>query len=206
MYNPSIIWYNKKEVLNIFPITERTYFRKIKNISSPIRTKSMMNPQGKSSTLIYYKDIDSVFGKYRRPGKKLNLYSKRKYVGTSKWDIIGNMVPVNGTIESLKQSMRFIKSFIESRTKIKTKDWFFYSIERNPKDNFYHSHFLIKTDLHVSQIEKICELICETDYGGSNRLWVRKYDFNTYQYSGSFYSFKLGVNDKNEGSVFNELL
>jgi hypothetical protein len=205
MYNPSIIWYKKIDVLNIYPITERTYFRKIKEINNSIKTKILKNPQGKPSTLIYYQDLNKVFGKYRKPNNLDNLQTKRKYIGTSDWDIIGNIVPLNGTIKTIKESMLFIKRFIESKMETKTKDWFFYSIEKNPKDDFYHSHFLIKTKLQVSQLEKVFELICEIELGGKNRMWIRKYDYSHYHYSGSFYSFKTSIDDKGEGSVFHQM-
>jgi hypothetical protein len=206
MYNPTIKWYNKEDVLNIFPISERTYFRKIKKINDSIRTKNLKNPQGKPSTFIYYQDLNKVFGKYRKPSNLENLQTKRKYIGTSDWDIIGNIVPVNGTIQTLEISMRYVKRFIEYKMESKSKDWFFYSIEKNPKDDYYHSHFLIKTKLQVCQLEKIFDLICETDLRGKNRMWIRKYDYSKNHYSGSFYSFKTDFDDKGEGSVYNELL
>lgn len=43
MYNPQLIWYNKKDVLDVFPITERTYFRKLKGLSPEIKTKYFKN-------------------------------------------------------------------------------------------------------------------------------------------------------------------
>ena len=57
MYNPQLIWYDKKDVLAIFPITERTYFRRLKQKSSQVRTKKLKNPKGRDTTLIYYKDF-----------------------------------------------------------------------------------------------------------------------------------------------------
>lgn len=205
MYDSSIIWYSKKDILNIFPISERTYFRKLNEIKMSIRTKILKNPKGKPSTLIYYQDLNNVFGKYRKPSNLDDLQTKRKYIGTSDWDIIGNIVPVNGTIQSLKHSMDYIRRFVESKMETKTKDWFFYSIEKNPKDEFYHSHFLIKTNLQVSQLEKVFDLVCEIELGGKNRMWIRKYDYSHHHYSGSFYSFKTSINDKGEGSVFHEM-
>ncbi len=46
MYNPDIIWYNKVDVLSIFPINERTYFRKLKKINSSSRIRTGNNNQG----------------------------------------------------------------------------------------------------------------------------------------------------------------
>jgi hypothetical protein len=206
MYNPSILWYDKKDVLNIFPFSERTYFRKLKSLDPKIRTRSQRNSQGKTSTLVYFKDLKKVFGSYRKPNRVNDPEIRRKYIGTLEWDIIGNIVPEYGTTENLIQSMRFVKEVIERKIKPSTKDWFFYSIEKNSKDENYHTHFLIRTNLKIIHLEKILDLICETDFGGKNRMWVRKYDFENHQYSGSFYSYKTSLNDKGEGSVFDELL
>ena len=57
MYNSELKWYDKKNVLQIFPIHERTYFRKLKDRSPEIRTKKFKNQKGKDTTLIYYKDL-----------------------------------------------------------------------------------------------------------------------------------------------------
>jgi hypothetical protein len=204
MYNSSIKWYNKHQVLNIFPITERTYFRKLKNLDENTRTKVVKNPKGKSSTLIYYKDLERIFGQYRKPSELSNLTTKRKYVGTSRWDVIGNVVPHKASIDFIVKSMEFIKSMLAEKKSV-GNNWFFYSIEKNPNDEYYHSHFLIKTEMTISQVENIFELICETDLGTNNRMWIRKYDFDTYSYSGSFYSFKTRQSDKGEISVYNQL-
>jgi hypothetical protein len=205
MYNPSIIWYDKKDVLNIFPFTERTYFRKLKSLDSSIRTKIQKNKQGKPTTLVHFKDLKKVFGNYRKPNRVNDPDIKRKYIGTMEWDIIGNIVPENSSIKNLIQSMRFVKELVESKMDYSKEDWFFYSIEKNPNDGNYHTHFLIKTNLKILHLEKILKIICETDFGGKNRMWLRKYDFEKYHYSGSFYSYKNTRNEKGEGSVFDEL-
>jgi hypothetical protein len=205
MYDPSIIWYDKKDVLNIFPFTERTYFRKLSSLDPTIRTKNQKNSQGKPTTLVHFKDLKKVFGNYRKPNRVNDPEVKRKYIGTKEWDIIGNIVPENETTENLIQSMRFIKEVIEKKITPLTTDWFFYSIEKNSKDDYFHSHFLIKTKLKVSQLENIFDLICEIDLGGKNRMWIRKYNYHQHHYSGSFYSFKTNIDDKGEGSVFHEM-
>jgi len=205
MYNSQITWYNKKEVLGIFPISERTYFRKIKNLPDSIRKKTTKNPKGKSSTLIYYKDLLRVFGKYRRPSDLDNSSVKRKYIGTSHWDIIGNIVPMNATINDLVNSIQFIHDLIKSKNHKVKKDWFFYSIERNPNDQYYHCHFLLRTDIKINQLESIFGLICDTNFDGKHRIHIRKYDYDHYHLSGAFYSFKTDVNDKGEKSYHNGL-
>jgi hypothetical protein len=57
----------------------------------------------------------------------------------------------------------------------------------------------------IREIENIFEVICETKLGERNRMWIRKYDFETYFYSGAFYTFKTLKSDKGEISVYNQL-
>jgi hypothetical protein len=47
MYNSQLIWYNKEDVLNLFDIKERTYFRKLKERTPEIKTKCFKNKRGK---------------------------------------------------------------------------------------------------------------------------------------------------------------
>lgn len=204
MYSSYTKWYNKSQILDVFPITERTYFRKLKNLDETIRTSSQKNLKGKPSTLIYYEDLDKIFGKYKKPCDLSDLTIKRKYVGSSRWDVIGNIVPRDASLSCIKKYMDFIKPLLEVGKKV-DKNWFFYSVEKNPNDEFYHTHFLIKTDMKISQLENIFQLICETKFGEHNRMWIRKYDFKKYYYSGAFYTFKTLISDKGEISVYNEL-
>jgi hypothetical protein len=62
MYNSQLIWYNKEDVLNLFDIKERTYFRKLKQMSPHIRTKKLKNPN-----TIHLTDAtnDTVLGKMK---------------------------------------------------------------------------------------------------------------------------------------------
>lgn len=205
MYNNNIRWYNKDQVLSIFPISERTYFTKIQILDKgEIRTKIIKNRKGKPSTLIYFEDLDKVFGKYRKPSDLNNLSIKRKYIGTSRWDIIGNIIPENTSLVGITEYMNCIITLLMEDKK--KKDWFFYSVEKNPYDEYYHSHFLIKTDMRRNQIKKILELLCNTNYKDKNRIWVDNYNFPKHQYSGSFYSFKTTLDDKGGGSVYNKLV
>lgn len=205
MYLTNIKWYNKEQVLSIFPISERTYFSKIKNLETQeIRIKYNKNRKGKPSTLIYFEDLHKVFGKYKRPSDLTNLTIKRKYIGTSKWDIIGNIIPENSTLSGVKEYMKCLITLLNADSR--KKDWFFYSIEKNPYDEYYHSHFLIKTELKPTQIQNILKVLCNTNQRTNNRVWVENYNFPKHQYSGSFYSFKTTLDDKGGGSVYNELI
>jgi hypothetical protein len=205
MYQLNIKWYDKKQVLSIFPITERTYFSKIKYMDKGvIRQKKVKNRRGKPSTLIYYADLDKVFGKYRRPKDINNIKTKRKYIGTTKWDIIGNIVPENASVPVIKLYMNcLIKHMVKQKI---NKDWFFYSVEKNPNDKFYHAHFLIKTEMKRPQILEILKFLCNTNKKTKDRIWVDGYDFPKHQYSGSFYSFKTNLDEKGGGCVYHDLI
>jgi hypothetical protein len=188
MYNPQLIWYNKKDVLDIFPITERTYFRKIKGVNSDIRTKTLKNRKGKNTTLIHYKDLEKLFPVKRVPSNLNDKEQVRKYVGTSSWTFMGNIKPAKTKKTENIAKMKFL--YLELK-KLDKKITLFYHLEENPKDDFYHSHFLVHTTLDQKTIIEKLNLISEND----KRIDLQSYDFQTYHYRGSFYSNKFGKHD-----------
>ena len=199
MYNTQLEWYDKVDVLSLFSITERTYFRKLKQISSIIRIKKIKNPKGRDSTLIYYKDLLNCFEHQRKPKGLSNPESLRKYVGASRWDYLGNVVPGKTTLIEIKAKMTFLFGHLKSLDKTSK---LFYSIELNSKDEYFHSHFLIKSSLDKKTIYKLLKLICEDELPGENRIDIKKYDFDNYQFRGSFYSNKFGEFDVKHQSSF----
>jgi hypothetical protein len=188
MYNPQLIWYTKKDVLNIFPITERTYFRKIKGINKDIRTKPLKNKKGKNTTLIYYQDLKKLFPLKRIPTNLNDKELVRKYIGTSHWDYLGNITPEKTKKSEIIEKIKFLYSELK---KLDKNIILFYHLEENIKDNFYHSHFLMNTKLDQQTIYDKLNLICENDKG----IDLQPYDYQTYHYRGSFYSNKFGKYD-----------
>lgn len=188
MYNPQLIWYDKEDVLNIFPISERTYFRRIKVINSDIRTKSFKNRRGKNTTLIYYMDLEKVFPLKRKPNYLYDKELIRKYIGTSVWNYFGNIKPGKSTKSEVVEKMNFL--YLELR-KLDKKIILFYHLEENPNDSFYHSHFLLNTILDKKHIYENLNLISENE----KRIDLQSYDYSTYHYRGSFYSNKYGKYD-----------
>jgi hypothetical protein len=188
MYNPQLIWYTKKDVLNIFPITERTYFRKIKGINKDIRTKPLKNKKGKNTTLIYYQDLKKLFPLKRIPTNLNDKELVRKYIGTSHWDYLGNITPEKTKKSEIIEKIKFLYSELK---KLDKNIILFYHLEGNTKDNFYHSHFLMNTTLNQHTINEKLNLICENDKG----IDLQPYDYQTYHYRGSFYSNKFGKHD-----------
>ena len=139
MYNSKLKWYNKKEILDIFLITERTYFRKLKQITSDIRIKPFKNKKGKNTTLVHYQDIGKVFQLKRTPNNLENPEKLRNYVGTRQWDFMGNIVPSKSYKKEVIEKMRFFQSLVKSND----NDFvLFFNLEKNTQDNFFHCHFL----------------------------------------------------------------
>jgi hypothetical protein len=202
IYNPKIIWYNKTDVLSIFPITERTYFRRIKNLPDDIRTQIKKNKKGKPSLCIHYQDLSKVFQLKRKPNDITNTLIKRKFIGTKKWDYIGNIVPKGANLKDIQFKMNFVFEKLKSQDESLE---IFYSCEANKNDNNVHSHFLLKSALKKNQITEILELICDVNDKEETRIYLERYDFATFHYSGSFYSFKNADKDKSS-SIYDEYL
>ena len=203
MYNPDIIWYNKLDVLSIFPINERTYFRKLKKINSLTRISTGYNNQGKKSKLIYFEDLLSLFEIERIPTDLSDITFRRKYIGTRKWDYIGNIIPSSCEIITLKFKMIYIFKLIREMDK---NCFLFYSIENNTKDRFYHSHFLINTKLNKSELNRIISMCVEENTSKETRIFLQNYDYPKHHFRGSFYSFKIEPNQKGEKSYFDQIL
>lgn len=193
MYNPQIEWYSKQDVLTIFPITERTYFRKLKGITPDTRTKIVKNKKGRSSTLIYYQDLQNLFQIKRLPNNLDCPETMRRYVGTMNWDYVGNIVPSKSSKIEIIEKMKFVFDQIKS---FDNKVVLFFNLEKNTKDTFYHCHFLIKSDLNKKKIYELLHLICDDKCDLGKRIDLKPYDHKTYQFRGSFYSFKFGLGDQ----------
>jgi hypothetical protein len=201
MYNSQIIWYDKEAILGIFPITERTYFRKLRNLGKDVQTKTIKNKKGKNSTLIHYQDLKKLFLLKRTPSNLDDKDILRKYVGTASWDYFGNIKPERTSqIENINK-MKFLYSELK---KFDKKIIWFFHLEENPRDNYYHCHYLINTKLDKTIIKEKLELIC----GNDKEIDLQKYDYDRYHFRGSFYSNKYGKYDTkyNNPYVYWELL
>jgi hypothetical protein len=199
MFIPKLEWYDKKDVLSIFHITTRTYFRKLKQMSPHIRTKKMKNPKGRDTTLIYYKDLLDCFEYQRKPKGLSNPESLRKYVGSCRWDFMGNIVPGKSLVYELISKMYFL---YDNLKKLDKSTVVFFNIEKNTEDDFFHSHFLIRSSLKNKEIKELLFLICENELNGEKRIDLKKYDFEKYQFRGSLYSDKFGKFDSKHHSSY----
>jgi hypothetical protein len=108
------------------------------------------------------------------------------------WNYIGNIVPVTSSVEDLKNKMRFLFEALKTLQIEDNHLTLFYSVEKNPNDNYYHTHFLINCEKDmIDQIEiiKKLELICEPNTNKYSRIYLEPYD-NFFGKSGTFYSSK----------------
>jgi hypothetical protein len=147
--------------------------------------------------------LKRIFSVKRIPNNLTDKEVRRKYIGTTNWGIIGNIVPVSSTVYELVKKMEFV--FCELK-KLDKKLILFYSIEPNPKDKYFHAHFLMNTNLSINVIKEFLSLICDNNTPYEKRIFIEKYNYLDHQFSGSFYSFKTSTNDKGENSVHDDLL
>ena len=188
---PNKQWYNKQEILNIYPISISTYKRRIKNIP-PTKTKIVKTERGTPLRLIHESILDEVFRERRRLTKKEKETKIIRYVNNHYWSYKGNIVPVNGTIKNIKAVMKFFFDLLQQHQKNKRDLTLFYSIEKNPNDKYYHAHFLI--DCRGDMIEKkkvmdTLKLLCDNNTPGETRIYLKKYDL-FYDKRGAEYATK----------------
>ena len=184
-------WYNKQEILNIYPISISTYKRRIKNIH-PTKTKIVKTDTGTPLRLIHESILDEVFRERRRLSSKEKETKTRKYVNNHLWNYKGNIVPEKGTIKNIKFLMGFFFERLKQHQKKKGSLTLFYSIEKNPNDKYYHAHYLI--DCRGDMIEKkgvmdTLELICDNNTPRETRIYLRDYD-SFYEKRGAIYATK----------------
>jgi hypothetical protein len=183
-------WYNKKDILKLYPISSATYKKRIKNID-PIHTKFIKSISGSPTRLIHHSILDELFRKRRRLSKN-EFDLTIKWVKNHYWNFIGNIVPVSSSIEDLKNKMRFLFNELKKLQMEKNQITLYYAIEKNPNDKYYHAHFLIdcaKDMLVVEDIESTLAIICEPNTKNESRIHLEKYNMK-YGKDGAIYSSK----------------
>jgi hypothetical protein len=183
-------WYNKKEILELYPLSLATYKKRIKNIDSS-KTKFITSKTGSPTRLIHHSILDELFRRRRRLSSN-ELEQTIKWVRNHHWNFIGNIVPVSSTIEDLKNKMRFLFEDLKSIQMEKNQIILFYTIEMNPNDNSYHAHFLIdcaKDMLVLGDIRDKLAIICEPNTKNESRIHLEEYDMN-FGKDGAIYSSK----------------
>ena len=183
-------WYNKKEILEIYPLSIATYKKRIKNID-PTHTKFITSKSGSPTRLIHHSVLDDLFRKRRRLSKK-EYEQTIKWVRNHYWNYFGDIVPGSSNVDDLINKMRFIFNELKNLQMEKNQLILFYAIEKNPEDKYYHAHFLIdcaKDMLVAEDIEDKLELICDPNSYKEGRIYIKEYDL-TYEKGGAIYNSK----------------
>lgn len=193
MFNSKIKWYSKKDVLNVLSISERTYFRKLKKIGNDVRIKIVKNKRGKDSKLIYFKDLHEVFCLKRNTTKTKVKELTLKDISTPVWSYIGNIVPEKSYTKDLVYKMKYIHQLLKNHD---SDSILYYSVEPNTKDLYFHSHFLIKSNINTKDLYDILTLVCEENTRKTQRIHLDVYDYYSFNNRGLSYSSKK-INFKN---------
>ena len=183
-------WYNKKEILKVYPISSSTYKKRIKNIDSS-KTKFITSKSGSPTRLIHHSILDELFRKRRRLSTK-EYKQTIKWVRNHYWTFIGNIVPVNSSIDDLKNKMRFLFDELKTLQMEKNQITLYFAIEKNPNDNYYHAHFLIdcaRDMLNLGDFEDKLAIICEPNTINESRIHIEEYDMK-YDKGGAIYNSK----------------
>lgn len=186
-------WYNKSDILNLFPIKETTYKLRIKKIP-PDKTRFVKSIKGKETREIHYSILDELFNKRRKLSsiEKTKLGHTIKWVNNNNWNYFCNIKPEKATIEENVEKMKLL---FEKLSIIKKDITFFYSIEKNTKNNYYHSHFLIdcREDMvSEEEIAIILEYLVEPNTKRETKNYVVPYDIK-FGKKGAIYSTKTKI-------------
>lgn len=183
-------WYNKKEILELYPISIATYKKRIKNID-PSKTKFITSKSGSPTRLIHHSILDELFRKRRRlSSKEFDLTIR--WVRNHYWNFIGNIVPVSSSIDDLKNKMRFLFDELKELQMETNQITLYYAIEKNSNDKYYHAHFLIdcaRDMLNLGEIKDKLEIICEPNTINESRIHLEEYNME-YDKDGAIYSSK----------------
>jgi hypothetical protein len=193
-------WYNKSEILELYPMGITTYKRRIRKLSNPIFSNytRMVLKKLDNSNLKYIKvreihrDIlNDLFGNVRVPNLK-NINKIIKWVNNNTWDWFCDIIPSKTYPSELIGKMNFVFSELKKLNR-ECKVTLFYSIEKNTEDEYYHSHFLIKNELcrlSKNEIMDILELVAEKNTSKETRIFLEPYNYNNFGKRGSNYTLK----------------
>jgi hypothetical protein len=183
-------WYNKKEILELYPISTATYKKRIKDID-PSKTKFITSKSGSPTRYIHHSVIDDLFRKRRRLSKK-EYEQTIKWVRNHYWNYFGDIVPGSSNVDDLKNKMRHLFGELKKLQMEKNQLTLFYAIEKNTEDKYYHAHFLIdcaKDMLVAEDIEDKLELICYSNSYKEGRIYLKEYDLK-FDKGGAIYNSK----------------
>ena len=183
-------WYNKKEILELYPLSIATYKKRIKNID-PTKTKFITSKSGSPTRYIHHSVLDDLFRKRRRLSKK-EYEQTIKWVRNHYWNYFGDIVPGSSNVHDLIKKMRHLFDELKKLQMEKNQLILFYALEKNTEDKYYHAHFLIdctRDMLVADDIEDKIELICDPNSYNEGRIYLKEYDL-TYERGGAIYNSK----------------
>lgn len=205
MYNKEQIWYNINELNTLLGLSKTIIKKRFKENSHLLIQNKTINStkskKGKQTNLYHLSILNDVFGTRNKPLFISNTEIRRKYIGTSKWDYIGTILPERASIRDIQYKMRYFNEQIRLKFGKKTGVKLFYSIEPNTNDKYFHCHFLLNSKTKINELSFFHDQL--NIIGGDKTkdrtpVQLNKYDFTHHGFSGSFYSFK-------HKSVFDEL-
>ena len=132
-------WYNKKEILNLYPISIATYKKRIKDID-PSKTKFIPSKTGSPTRLIHHSILDELFRKRRRLSSK-EFKQTIKWVRNHHWNYFGDVVPGSSNVEDIINNMRYFYNKLKELQMEMNQLTLFYAIEKNTEGKYYHAHF-----------------------------------------------------------------
>lgn len=193
------IWLTVKDMTNEYPLSERQIRRRLSDATIPeSKIKKHKSKRGFPTKKYHYTITDSLLKKRRRLSKNEKDKTIR-LVNNQCWRFIGNIVPeganINVNISIIMQVFNELKELSQKRD-LKL----FYSVESNPNDSFYHTHFLINSDssqLTLREVRVILEKYIPKNTYKERRIDLKKYE-SRYGKGGSVYTSKR--------NLFSELL
>lgn len=193
-------WYNKEDILKIFPIGVTTYKQRIKKLNTPQLsgyTRMISKPLEDSNLKkiqvreIHSSVLNELFDKVRLPSIN-NIAGVMKWVNNTTWSWFGDIIPCKTYPLEIKGKMNYLFDRLKKIDK-ECKIALFYSIEKNTEDDYFHCHFLIKVnscELPKEVIIEQLELIAEQNTSKETRIYLKPYDYKNHGKNGSKYTLK----------------
>jgi len=193
------IWYSKKDIESEYPISDREIRRRLSKSNIPSdKVKQEKSLRGLPTKYYHYTILDDLFRKRRQlSNREKDEETTIKWVNNYYWKYIGNLVPKNGDIKLNKEIIKLIFEDLKLLATKKTNLKLFYSLEFNPNDNNYHTHYLIDCD--VSKISRkdilnIIELYIDKNTTKERRIDLKKYNYS-FGKRGNEYTTKCKIID-----------
>lgn len=185
------IWLSIKDMINEYPLSERQIRRRLSNSIIPKNKIREQKSRRGNPTKLYHHTITDELLRQRRKLSKNEKEKTIKWVNNHRWKMIGNIVPESSNVEINKTIIKEI--YKDLKGIVPNSDLkMFYSVERNTKDKYHHTHFLIgykTSELTIRDIRNILERYVGKNTNKERRIDLKNYDC-WYGKGGSVYSGK----------------